>query len=145
MKELYSAENLVPIQADQIESLTASWGKRKIIIVVIAVGSSLIGETIRQIRFRSTYGAVVIALHSKQDASIDGGCLENHAICAGDSFLMECDPWCHHPLGWFCVCISQQACCFVGVTLKLTRHWNWCCYSVVITTIYCHATCSASQ
>eukprot|EP00658_Telonema_sp_P-2_P064977 TRINITY_DN54338_c0_g1_i3.p1 TRINITY_DN54338_c0_g1~~TRINITY_DN54338_c0_g1_i3.p1 ORF type:complete len:584 (-),score=146.59 TRINITY_DN54338_c0_g1_i3:234-1985(-) len=91
--ELYRMDGVVPLQIEHLERLTASWTKRVIALAVVGVGSSLVGETFGTLRFRSAYGAVVVAIHSKSGGEGDDTDWASHVIGVGDAFLLECDPW----------------------------------------------------
>jgi len=80
---------LVP-DTDQVDKITAS-RDRQLVEAVIAAHSSLIGQTIRQSRFRTIYDAAILAVH-RQGVRVTETKVGDIRLQAGDVLLIECHP-----------------------------------------------------
>jgi hypothetical protein len=60
---LYRVQGLVQSEIRQVQKLDSQ--KRNLVVGVLAVGSRLAGETVQTCRFRSCFGASVLAVHRK--------------------------------------------------------------------------------
>uniref|UniRef100_A0A7S2TQP7 RCK C-terminal domain-containing protein n=1 Tax=Lotharella oceanica TaxID=641309 RepID=A0A7S2TQP7_9EUKA len=84
---LFRNSNLVPVGSRQSAKLESSYKKRRLITVVIAIGSTLEGETVASIRFRQNYAAVVLAVH-RQFSTLTND-LRDIQLQPGDALLLE--------------------------------------------------------
>lgn len=75
---------------DQLFKLTAPRPERRIVEVVVAESCPMVGQTIREGRFRSRYDAVVIA--AARNGERLRGKIGNIQLRAGDTLLLECRP-----------------------------------------------------
>ena len=84
--DLRKIRGLVPA-TDQIEKVSSAANERALVEAVISHNSPLIGRTVRQTRFRTTYNAAIIAVHR------NGGQVRRKVgdieIHAGDTLLLE--------------------------------------------------------
>jgi di/tricarboxylate transporter len=84
--DLRKIRGLVPA-TDQIEKVSSTANDRALVEAVISHNSPLIGRTVKQTRFRTTYNAAIIAVHR------NGGQVRRKVgdieIHAGDTLLLE--------------------------------------------------------
>jgi di/tricarboxylate transporter len=80
---------LVP-DTDQVDKITAR-RDRRLVEAVIAAHSSLVGQTIRQSRFRTIYDAAILAVH-RQGVRVTETKVGDIRLQAGDVLLIECHP-----------------------------------------------------
>lgn len=84
--DLRKIRGLVPA-TDQIEKVSTAANERALVEAVISHNSPLIGRTVKQSRFRTTYNAAIIAVHR------NGGQVRRKVgdieIHAGDTLLLE--------------------------------------------------------
>jgi di/tricarboxylate transporter len=84
--DLRKIRGLVPA-TDQIEKVRSAVNERALVEAVISHNSPLIGRTVKQTRFRTTYNAAIIAVHR------NGGQVRRKVgdieIHAGDTLLLE--------------------------------------------------------
>lgn len=84
--DLRKIRGLVPA-TDQIEKVSSAGSDRALVEAVISHNSPLIGRTVRESRFRTTYNAAIIAVHR------NGGQVRRKVgdivIHAGDTLLLE--------------------------------------------------------
>jgi di/tricarboxylate transporter len=74
---------------DLLESLPGG-RNRTMVEAVVSTSSPLIGQSVKQSRFRSVYDAVVIAVH--RNAERVGGKIGEIVLRPGDTLLMQCAP-----------------------------------------------------
>ncbi|MDA0205526.1 MAG: SLC13 family permease [Acidobacteria bacterium] len=84
--DLRKIRGLIPA-TDQIEKVSSAANERALVEAVISHNSPLIGRTVKQTRFRTTYNAAIIAVHR------NGGQVRRKVgdieIHAGDTLLLE--------------------------------------------------------
>jgi di/tricarboxylate transporter len=87
--DLRKIRGLVPA-TDQLDKLTDPRPDRRLAEAVIASGSSLAGKTVREARFRTVYGAAIIAVHRNGERiAAKVGDIE---LQTGDVLLLETSP-----------------------------------------------------
>ena len=87
--DLRKIRGLVPA-TDQLEKLTGPRPIRRLVEAVIASSSSLAGKTVREARFRTIYGAAIIAVHRNGERiAAKVGDIE---LRTGDVLLLETPP-----------------------------------------------------
>src|SRR3990172_8836485 len=87
--DLRKIRGLVPA-TDQLEKLTGPRPIRRLVEGVIASSSSLAGQTVREARFRTIYGAAIIAVHRNGERiAAKVGDIE---LRTGDVLLLETPP-----------------------------------------------------
>ena len=86
--ELLDAEglDLVPVRVDEAELETAE-GRQNLVEVVVAPGSSLVGESLVTARFRQRYDATVLAL--RRGGELVRKRLDNVQLRVGDTLLVQ--------------------------------------------------------
>jgi di/tricarboxylate transporter len=82
-------QRIVP-DTDQVDKITAS-RDRMLVEAVVAAHSSLIGQTVRQSRFRTIYDAAILAVH-RQGVRVTETKVGDIRLQAGDVLLIECHP-----------------------------------------------------
>jgi di/tricarboxylate transporter len=82
-------QRIVP-DTDQVDKITAH-RNRRLVEAVVAAHSSLIGQTIRQSRFRTIYDAAILAVH-RQGVRVTETKVGDIRMQAGDVLLIECHP-----------------------------------------------------
>lgn len=80
-------QRIVP-DTDQVDKLTSS-RDRRLVEAVVAAHSSLIGQTVRQSRFRTIYDAAILAVH-RQGVRVTETKVGDIRLQAGDVLLIEC-------------------------------------------------------
>jgi di/tricarboxylate transporter len=73
---------------DQVDKITAR-RDRRLVEAVLAAHSSLVGQTIRQSRFRTIYDAAILAVH-RQGVRVTETKVGDIRLQAGDVLLIEC-------------------------------------------------------
>ena len=73
---------------DQVDKITAR-RDRRLVEAVIAAHSSLVGQTVRQSRFRTIYDAAILAVH-RQGVRVTETKVGDIRLQAGDVLLIEC-------------------------------------------------------
>jgi di/tricarboxylate transporter len=86
VRELYHISGLVPATA-QSQKIRANANKRRLAELVVSNHSDLVHTTPKQARFRSRYGAVIIAVH-RQGLHVRGK-IGDIVLSAGDAILLE--------------------------------------------------------
>jgi di/tricarboxylate transporter len=89
MVDLAKTRGLVPAQ-NQVFKLGASRPERRLIEVVVSATCPLVGQTIRDARFRTQYDAVVIAV--ARDGERLRGKIGSIELAPGDTLLLESRP-----------------------------------------------------
>ncbi len=82
-------QRIVP-DTDQVDKLTPS-RDRRLVEAVVAAHSSLVGQTVRQSRFRTIYDAAILAVH-RQGVRVTETKVGDIRLQAGDVLLIECRP-----------------------------------------------------
>ena len=82
-------QRIVP-DTDQVDKITAR-RDRRLVEAVIAAHSSLIGQTVRQSRFRTIYDAAILAVH-RQGVRVTETKVGDIRLQAGDVLLIESHP-----------------------------------------------------
>jgi len=82
-------QRIVP-DTDQVDKITAS-RDRRLVEAVVAAHSSLVGQTVRQSRFRTIYDAAILAVH-RQGVRVTETKVGDIRLQAGDVLLIECRP-----------------------------------------------------
>jgi di/tricarboxylate transporter len=86
VRELYHISGLVPA-TPQSKKIRANANRRRLVELVVSSRSDLINTTPKQARFRSRYGAVIIAVHRRGDHVREK--IGEIALVAGDAILVE--------------------------------------------------------
>ena len=88
---------LAPYSSDQVEKLNVNNQERRLIQAVVAKTGTLVGKSIRDIKFRSRYNAVVLAVHREgQRVHARVGDVVLHP---GDVLLLDAGPDFHREAG----------------------------------------------
>jgi di/tricarboxylate transporter len=82
-------QRIVP-DTDQVDKITPS-RDRTLVEAVVAAHSSLVGQTVRQSRFRTIYDAAILAVH-RQGVRVTETKVGDIRLQAGDVLLIECRP-----------------------------------------------------
>ncbi|SER53169.1 Di-and tricarboxylate transporter [Nitrosomonas sp. Nm51] len=91
ISDLLRINGIVPsMDGEQIQSLKAERGERRLVEAVVSPHCAAIGRAIRDTRFRSQYGAVVLAV-ARNGERIKGN-LGTIKLQAGDTLLLEARP-----------------------------------------------------
>ena len=88
--DLLRINGLIPSSHDAVDTLTETSTERRLVEVVVSASCSAIGETIRDARFRSRYGAVVLAV-ARNGQRVTGN-LGSTTLLPGDTLLLEARP-----------------------------------------------------
>jgi K+/H+ antiporter YhaU regulatory subunit KhtT len=88
--ELRKIPGLVSSQADEVDKIGGKVFDRRIVQAVISRQGFLVGKTIKEVRFRTLYGAAVIAVHREGKRVHDHP--GNVKLHAGDVLLLEAGP-----------------------------------------------------
>ncbi len=80
-------QRIVP-DTDQVDKITSS-RDRRLVEAVVAAHSSLVGQTVRQSRFRTIYDAAILAVH-RQGVRVTETKVGDIRLQAGDVLLIEC-------------------------------------------------------
>ena len=80
-------QRIVP-DTDQVDKITPS-RDRRLVEAVVAAHSSLVGQTVRQSRFRTIYDAAILAVH-RQGVRVTETKVGDIRLQAGDVLLIEC-------------------------------------------------------
>jgi di/tricarboxylate transporter len=88
--DLRKIPGLRSFDSDQVEKINEKVHDRRLVQAVIARKGPLVGKTVREVKFRTRYGAAVIAVHR------DGKRIHDHPgqikLHAGDVLLLEAGP-----------------------------------------------------
>ncbi|HSN83749.1 MAG TPA: SLC13 family permease [Polyangiales bacterium] len=82
-------QRIVP-DTDQVDKITQS-RDRRLVEAVVAAHPSLVGQTVRQSRFRTIYDAAILAVH-RQGVRVTETKVGDIRLQAGDVLLIECRP-----------------------------------------------------
>jgi di/tricarboxylate transporter len=82
-------QRIVP-DTDQVDKITPS-RDRRLVEAVVSAHSSLVGQTVRQSRFRTIYDAAILAVH-RQGVRVTETKVGDIRLQAGDVLLIECRP-----------------------------------------------------
>jgi di/tricarboxylate transporter len=85
--DLRKIRGLVPAAADQVARLGLPDDNRRLVEAVVAFGSSLVGHTVKQARFRTRFQAAIIAVHRNGDRVV--GKIGDIVLRIGDTLLLE--------------------------------------------------------
>ena len=77
-------------QDDEVQKIDSNVQERRLVQAVIAKGGPIAGKTVKEIRFRTHYGAAVIAVHREGNRVHDHP--GNIKLQAGDVLLLEAGP-----------------------------------------------------
>lgn len=84
--DLRKIRGLVPA-TDQVEKLRADVGERTLVEAVVSHNSPLVGRSVRETRFRTTYNAAIVAVHRNgEQLRVKVGDVRLHA---GDTLLLD--------------------------------------------------------
>jgi uncharacterized protein with PhoU and TrkA domain len=88
--DLRKIPGLISHNKEEVEKINEKIHDRRLVEAVIARRGPLVGKTVKQVRFRTRYGAAVIAVHR------DGSRIHEHPgrirLQAGDVLLLEAGP-----------------------------------------------------
>jgi K+/H+ antiporter YhaU regulatory subunit KhtT len=88
--DLRKVPGLVSFESEEVEKINEKVHDRRLVEAVIARRGPLVGKTVKQVRFRTKYGAAVIAVHR------DGAKVHEHPgrikLQGGDVLLLEAGP-----------------------------------------------------
>jgi di/tricarboxylate transporter len=88
--DLRKIPGLISHEKEEVEKINEKVHDRRLVEAVIARRGPLVGKTVKQVRFRTRYGAAVIAVHR------DGSRIHEHPgrirLQAGDVLLLEAGP-----------------------------------------------------
>ena len=88
--DLRKIPGLVSYQNEEVEKITGKIHERRLVQAVVARQGPLVGKTVKAVRFRTQYGAAVIAVHR------EGKRVHEHPgnvkLHAGDVLLLEAGP-----------------------------------------------------
>jgi uncharacterized protein with PhoU and TrkA domain len=88
--DLRKIPGLVSFENEEVQKMKEKVHDRRLVEAVIARRGPLVGKTVKQVRFRTRYGAAVIAVHR------DGAKIHEHPgqirLQAGDVLLLEAGP-----------------------------------------------------
>uniref|UniRef100_A0A7S4EIS4 RCK C-terminal domain-containing protein n=1 Tax=Pseudo-nitzschia australis TaxID=44445 RepID=A0A7S4EIS4_9STRA len=88
--DLRKIPGLISYEKEEVEKIDEKVHDRRLVEAVIARRGPLVGKTVKQVRFRTRYGAAVIAVHR------DGARIHEHPgrirLQAGDVLLLEAGP-----------------------------------------------------
>ena len=88
--DLRKIPGLVSYESEEVEKMNEKIQDRRLVEAVVARRGPLVGKTVKSIRFRTRYGAAVIAVHR------DGNRVQEHPgkikLQAGDVLLLEAGP-----------------------------------------------------
>ncbi len=87
--DLRKIRGLVPA-TDQVRKLAQPTPERRMIEAVIAPHSPMVGRSVRETRFRTSYDAAIIAVHRRGERV--GGKVGDIILSAGDTLLLEAHP-----------------------------------------------------
>ncbi|MCS6799894.1 MAG: SLC13 family permease [Myxococcota bacterium] len=87
--DLRRIRGLVPA-TDQVDKLAVPRPSRRLLEAVVGQGSELTGRSVRDLQFRTRYGAAIIAVH--RDGERVGGKVGDIVLRAGDVLLLEAPP-----------------------------------------------------
>ena len=77
-------------QDDEVQKINSNVQERRLVQAVIAKGGLIVGKTVKEVRFRTHYGAAVIAVHREGNRVHDHP--GNIKLQAGDVLLLEAGP-----------------------------------------------------
>jgi len=88
--DLRKIPGLQSYQSDEVRKMNTNVQERRLVQAVVARRSPLVGKTVKEVRFRTQYGAAVIAVHR------EGNRVHDHPgqvkLQAGDVLLLEASP-----------------------------------------------------
>lgn len=88
--DLRKIPGLVSYESEEVEKMNENIHDRRLVEAVVARRGPLVGKSVKSIRFRTRYGAAVIAVHR------DGNRVQEHPgkikLQAGDVLLLEAGP-----------------------------------------------------
>ena len=88
--DLRKIPGLKSFESDEVEKMNEKVHDRRLVEAVIARRGPLVGKTVKEVRFRTRFGAAVIAVHR------DGNRIHDHPgkikLQAGDVLLLEAGP-----------------------------------------------------
>lgn len=87
--DLRRIRGLVPA-TDQVDKLSEPRPNRRLIEAVVGAGSALVGQNVRELRFRTRYEAAIIAVHRNGERVT--GKVGDIVLSAGDVLLLEAPP-----------------------------------------------------
>jgi len=88
--DLRKIPGLRSFDSDQVDKINEKLHDRRLVQAVVAKKGPLVGKTVRKVRFRTRYGAAVIAVHREGERVHDHpGRIKLHA---GDVLLLEAGP-----------------------------------------------------
>jgi di/tricarboxylate transporter len=88
--DLQRIRGLVPLVEEPHDELDPQRYRRRLVEAVVSASSPLVGRSIRDSNFRSTYDAAVIAVH--RNAERVPGKIGEIVLQPGDTLLMQCAP-----------------------------------------------------
>lgn len=89
VSELREIPGLEPAEAD-VYKLRKTYGSRSLIEAVVAATSNLVGKTVKQSNFRTTYGGAILAI-SRNGEEVNGK-VGSITLMQGDTLLIESSP-----------------------------------------------------
>ena len=88
--DLRKIHGLQSSESDEVQKMNTHVQERRLVQAVIAKGGPIVGKTVKEVRFRTHYGAAVIAVHR------EGNRVHEHPgnikLQAGDVLLLEAGP-----------------------------------------------------
>ena len=88
--DLRKIPGLQSSESDEVQKMNTHVQERRLVQAVIAKGGPVVGKTVKEIRFRTHYGAAVIAVHREGNRVHDHP--GNIKLQAGDVLLLEAGP-----------------------------------------------------
>ncbi len=85
--DLRKIRGLVPAAADQVARLGLPDDNRRLVEAVVAFGSPLVGQTVKQAKFRTRFQAAIIAVHRNGERVV--GKIGDIVLRIGDTLLLE--------------------------------------------------------
>lgn len=88
--DLRKIPGLISFESEEVEKINEKIHDRRLVEAVVARRGPLVGKTVKSIRFRTRYGAAVIAVHREGNRVLEHpGKIKLHA---GDVLLLEAGP-----------------------------------------------------
>eukprot|EP00815_Leptocylindrus_aporus_P010771 CAMPEP_0116064282 /NCGR_PEP_ID=MMETSP0322-20121206/8999_1 /TAXON_ID=163516 /ORGANISM="Leptocylindrus danicus var. apora, Strain B651" /LENGTH=1125 /DNA_ID=CAMNT_0003550225 /DNA_START=115 /DNA_END=3489 /DNA_ORIENTATION=- len=88
--DLRKVPGIQPVEERQVNKIDGSFNERRLVQAVVAKQGPLVGKTVKDVRFRTTYGAAVIAVQREGNRVHDHPGRVN--LQAGDVLLLEAGP-----------------------------------------------------